>query len=89
MFITNETGQPLIGKVVWEKGGWGLWAGDRAAVQGKSQIQKPCFLCPTMSSGTEASGGSSLGVTRTSDKYLGFPEYEGDLRHEQLGPTQV
>lgn len=32
---------------------------------------------------------SSLGVTRTSDKYLGFPEYEGDLRHEQLGPTQV
>lgn len=43
----------------------------------------------TMSSGTETSGGSSLGVTRTSDKYLGFPEYEGDLRHEQLGPTQV
>lgn len=40
MFITNETGQPLIGKVVWEER-WGLWAGDRAAVQGKSQIQKP------------------------------------------------
>lgn len=80
VFITNSTGQPLIGKVSVGMG-WGTELLPRKGSDSEA----------TMPSRAEENKGFSLGVAIIPDKHLGFPEcVAGDgPRHKQLGPAQA